>query len=555
MKKTLTINLNNIVFNIEEDAYDKLKKYLDSIREYFDSYQDNQEIFNDIEARAAEQFGGKIDKAKQVVTLEDVEELIKIMGTVEAIAGEEEAFLEHKAGEEKTKTGDKKLYRDPDNAIICGVASGIAAYFNIDPLLTRLAFAISVLFGGTGIVVYIILCFIMPEAKTTANKMEMRGEAVTLSSFKDAAMERVQIAKENIKGSGGARKTAIVFGKMLKYFVLGILIITGVSIVVSAIAALVALFFGFGTAIFNANSPYLNFPIKEVFPGATFYLAMAAAALVAIVPMIFLLILGLAMVRRKSSINLAGGLILLMIWVVALTACGSFAIKFAPQFEEKMQAFEQTEKSSRTFDLKNFSKIDADAAQDIVVTYGSEYKIEASGLNKDIEETSLSLDGDTLRIKKFSPWQLCIFCFTRRNPLTFKITMPHLDSFKARGFYKTVISGFSQKEITLDVDGVGETSFEAYAQNLFLKANGATRTTLLGSSTLMQININGVASLEALDFPSQEIQISANGASRASLWAIKKLDAKTNGAARVYYKGTPALTQETKGASRLEATQ
>ena len=554
MKKTLTINLNNIVFNIEEDAYDKLKTYLDSIREYFDTYEDSQEILNDIEARAAEQFGGKIGKAKEVVTLADVEELIKIMGTVEAIAGQE-GLDEQKADEAKTKTGYKRFYRDPDNAIIYGVASGIAAYFKIDPLFIRLAFAISVLFGGTGIIVYIILCFIMPEAKTTANKMEMRGEAMTLSSFKDAAMERVQTAKENIKVAGSARKTAIVFGKVVKYFALSILIITGASIMISAITALVGLFIGFGTAIFNANSPYLDFPIKEVFPGASFYLAMAAAALVAIIPMIFLLILGLAMVRRKSSINLAGGLVLLMIWVVALTACGIFAIKFAPQFEEKMQAFEQTEKSSRTFDLKDFSKIDADSAQDIVVTFGSEYKIEASGLNKDIEQISLSLDGDTLRIRKNSPWQLCIFCFTRRNPLSFKITMPSLDSFKASGFYKTAISGFSQKEITLDVDGIGETSFDAYAQNLFLDANGATKTTLIGSSTLMQVNINGVASLEALDFPSQEIQISADGASRADIWAIKKLDAKTDGVARVYYKGAPALTQEIKGASHLETAE
>jgi len=548
MKKTLTVNLNGIVFNIEEDAYEKLNKYLNSVKAYFADYEESAEILNDIEARIAEQFGAKINEAKQVVTLEDVEELIKTMGTIEAIAGEEKISVEGQRSR-------RKFFRDPDNAIICGVAAGIAAHFNIDPMFVRLAFAISVLFGGTGVIIYIILCFIMPEAKTTASKMEMHGGPVTLSSFKEAAKGKIETAKENIKASQPAKRAATAFAKGLKYFCLALLIIIGVSLVISAVAGLVGLFFGFGTAALNANSPYLDFPMREVFPGISFYLALSAAALVCIVPLIFLLILGLTMMRRKSSINLTGGLILLMVWVVSLTAAGGFAIKFAPQFEERMQAFEKSESSSKVFDIKEFDVIDADGAQDINVVYGSEFKIEAAGLKKDIEQTSLSLDGETLRIRKNSPWQICIFCFTRRNPLTFKITMPALQSFKGRGFYKTDISGFDEKQISLDVDGIGETSFAGHAQDLFLEADGATRTTLIGSSTIAQIKLNGVAWFDAFDFPSKEITISADGASRANISPMEKLDVKADGASRVYYKGAPSITQETKGASRLQSAQ
>ncbi len=552
MKKTLSINLNGIVFNIEEDAYDKLEEYLDSIKEYFASYESSQEILNDIEARAAEQFGTKISSAKQALTLADVEELIKTMGTVEAIAGEEKSSADREA---PAKRKYKKFYRDMDNAMLCGVASGIAAHFNFDTILVRLAFAISVLFGGTGIVVYIILCFIMPEAKTTANKMEMRGEPVTLSSLKDAAMDKIETAKENIKKDRYLPKINKVMFKIMKIFALVIFIIIGVSIVVSAVAGLVGLFVGFGIAMFNANSPFIDFPVRELFPGAIFYLFMLAAFFAAAIPLVFLLLLGTTMTRRKATINLISGLILLMIWAISVSVSGALAIRIAPQFEEKLQAIEKTEIISRAFKIQDFNQIDVDGLQNLIIVKGDEFKIEATGRQQELDRTIVNKTGQTLEIKKNYPWQVCLFCFAYRNSLTFKITMPALESYKGVSFSKADISGFSEENLEIRLDGVGETKADIFAKNLSLDMNGVSRLILTGSSTSALIKLDGVANLDASSFPTNVIQISTNGASRANIWATEKLDAKTDGASHVFYKGTPALSQETKGVSKVEPAE
>jgi len=158
MKKTISINIAGLIFYIEEDGYDKLKNYLNSIQKYFSSYEDSKEIISDIESRIAEKFLTKQKSAEQqVIALDDVEQLIKSMGTVadfEAIE-EEEDLADSKetvetAGEPKraktvnetlsTPFTPKKLVRDTKRKLIGGVCAGIAHYFNTDPLLVRLVF-------------------------------------------------------------------------------------------------------------------------------------------------------------------------------------------------------------------------------------------------------------------------------------------------------------------------------------------------------------------------------------------------------------------------------
>lgn len=58
---------------------------------------------------------------------------------------------------------EKKLYRSTKDKKLCGVCGGVAEYFNIDPTLVRLALAISVIFGGVGVIAYIIAALIIPE--------------------------------------------------------------------------------------------------------------------------------------------------------------------------------------------------------------------------------------------------------------------------------------------------------------------------------------------------------------------------------------------------------
>lgn len=176
MKKNISINISGIIFHIEEDGYDRLKKYLDSINKYFSSFEDSTEILADIESRIAEIFLSKLSEGKQVITAEDVNTLISTMGSVSDFrAAEEEEVIGNAARssnenkskssgqqEDYTYTPPRQLVRDEKRKILGGVCAGIAHYANIDPVWIRLLFALSTAFYGITFVVYVILWAAMP---------------------------------------------------------------------------------------------------------------------------------------------------------------------------------------------------------------------------------------------------------------------------------------------------------------------------------------------------------------------------------------------------------
>jgi phage shock protein PspC (stress-responsive transcriptional regulator) len=195
MKKTLTINLAGLVFNIDEDAYFVLQDYLEKIKTYFSEEKEVDDIMHDIEIRIAELLGEKITPTKQVVTLQDIEEIIKIMG-------EPHEFGDPDKEKKSTyyRTSAKRVYRDPDNRILGGVCGGLGAYMGIDPIIIRIIFIV-IFFGfGAGLLIYLILWIIIPEAKTTAQKLEMRGEHVNVSNIGGFVREEFENIKNSFKG-------------------------------------------------------------------------------------------------------------------------------------------------------------------------------------------------------------------------------------------------------------------------------------------------------------------------------------------------------------------
>jgi hypothetical protein len=136
MKKTFTISLGHSVFNVEEDAYDILKMYLDSIKNYFQKMENDSEIISDFELRIAENFSSKLSSGKQYINLSDVKEVIQIMGSLDDF---QEIYDDDDQTEDvkEEKKENNKLYRDSSNRIIAGVCSGIAEYFKIDPIIVR----------------------------------------------------------------------------------------------------------------------------------------------------------------------------------------------------------------------------------------------------------------------------------------------------------------------------------------------------------------------------------------------------------------------------------
>ena len=205
MNKTISININGIIFHIDEDAHHLLQEYLNKLKTCFNEADGRDEIMNDIEARIAEMFQENKTKLKEVLTIKDVKHIINTMGQPEDFMddGTEKNIHNNEDREEPINQNSNKrrrVFRNPDNKVVGGVCGGIAAYFNFDPIWLRILFALSFFFFGSGVLLYILLWMIIPKAKTTADKLEMKGETVNISNIEKSIREEIENLKNEYVG-------------------------------------------------------------------------------------------------------------------------------------------------------------------------------------------------------------------------------------------------------------------------------------------------------------------------------------------------------------------
>lgn len=172
MKKVININFQGRILPIEEMAYENLKQYIESLRAYFEQEEGKDEIINDIECRVAELCEDRLKKGAVCITAEDIELIITSIGrpadfeaqdgfeantNTNANAGQSFSNTQQNAG----PTYHKRLYRDEQNKVLGGVCSGIANYFNVDPLVVRILW---ILLAGVNLLAYLILWIAVPSS-------------------------------------------------------------------------------------------------------------------------------------------------------------------------------------------------------------------------------------------------------------------------------------------------------------------------------------------------------------------------------------------------------
>ncbi len=197
MKKTVSINISGLMFNIDEDAYQYLAAYMDSIRKHFAATEGFEDIIADIESRIAELLQRKINDQKQVINLTDIEQVVAALGQPFEMDTEQET-TQAATGSEKTRP--KRLFRDTENKMLAGVAMGMSHYFGIDPVWVRLVFVVLFLTSGVGFFIYLALWIFIPEAVTTAEKLEMRGEPVNVNTIEQSIKKEYESVKETVSG-------------------------------------------------------------------------------------------------------------------------------------------------------------------------------------------------------------------------------------------------------------------------------------------------------------------------------------------------------------------
>ena len=337
MNKTININLANVFFHIDEDAFIKLDSYLKAIERYLSKEQSKDEILQDIEARIAELFTESMAQANQVIIMSQVNDMIAIMGEPEAYRMEDE--------EEPSSTSSKfkasrKLYRDIENNYLGGVSAGLNHYLGINLLLIRLFWVISAFFsfGGT-VAIYVIIWILIPAARTTAQKLDMQGEPVNLSNIERKVKEGyskfadkmgdIDYEKYGQQTKSGVTKFLDGLGEVLR--ALGIFLSKFLGIILLLISGpvligLLIFLFSFGTlSVFELG----DFSQIEFFVlGIPNWIQIVLYFLVAAIPFFYLLILSLKLIfSNLKSIGKAAHITLIGIWVLSVMVITTLSVK------------------------------------------------------------------------------------------------------------------------------------------------------------------------------------------------------------------------------------
>lgn len=351
MNKTVSINLGGMFFHIDETAYQKLNRYFDAIRRSL-SPDGKDEIMSDIEARIAELLSEKVKNEKQVVGMREIDEVIAVMGKPEDYRIDEEGPQAGEPGKNffSGETFDyyrsKKFYRDEDNAIVGGVCAGLGHYFRVDPLWIRIIFILFLIgFVATPGIVYLLLWVLIPNAVTTTEKLEMRGEPINISNIEKKVREEFANVNERYgnqfktganRAGSAARGIVSTIGRIIAAIVV---FFTGIWLGGLLVALVVTLF---ATA---ATAPiwYRYIEMYNI-TGAPITIIALSAFFVIAIPVLGVFMLGLRiLIKHVKPVNNYVTFSLVALWFLSLISFVYFITQQSMQFTNEGKSVTRTE--------------------------------------------------------------------------------------------------------------------------------------------------------------------------------------------------------------------
>lgn len=332
MKKTLTVNLGGTVYHIDEDAYILLDNYLNNLRYHFRKEEGADEIVRDMEARIAELFDEALRGGLQVITIKEVEEVIARMGKPEELNdGEEEnasASGEKACGSESTGTS-RRLFRNPDDRVLGGVVSGLAAYFGWDVTWTRIVFILAGFLVHGLILAYLLAWIIIPLAQTATEKLQMRGEPINVENIGRTVtdgFEKVNDYVHSEKPRSALHKlgngVVAVFGFLLKLCLVLLLIccapflLVGLVVLSALLMAATGVIVNLPTFIYNIL-PWVDWSSVHTIPGVIVGLTVCGLLVVGI-PIAGLIQAIMQSFGSWKPMGTSAKVVLVLLWMVAL---------------------------------------------------------------------------------------------------------------------------------------------------------------------------------------------------------------------------------------------
>ena len=655
MNKTININIAGTVFNVDEDAYDLLNKYLESIKLYFSKIDKDGEIISDIESRIAENFLSKLSNKNKSISLSDVKNIIKIMGTLDDFKEiyddenkEEETFSSNGKDSKKlhrnisdkviagvasgisnyfqvdpiiiriiflaslfaggfgffayiicwigipSKDGSepiitRRYYRDMDDKVIGGVAMGIAKYFSVDVSIIRILFIVSIFFGGFGLIVYFILWFITPEAKTVGEKMSMTGYAVTLENVEKFIKEKIN--PEN--------KEENIFMKIIlfPFRLIGPLLNGFIKLIVPIIRILLSfILFGFSVAIivltvfFALNQLEIIDHIPAHIIGriqdidfqldginlAVIINEIPFAIICSIYINLFLTLTLIIMMITKFLFNrqltkLSTSMAIFFVWLFTIL----FNVIAIPVLAERwhddglidewletgvIENYKYAQTYTKTFDIKDFEGVNVSIPANVVIKESDKFSVTIDATEREFEYLAVEkFSDDVLKIySKRTKWRWKDWKDSDKTSIV--IELPSINTLETSGASNTDIEFSSIEDLTLVLRGASDLDINSDISKLNAKISGASDVNINGNIVDSNFKVSGASDVDiegngenlilrvsgASDFDGREftvntISLIASGASTSHIYSVDRISVDASSASNVYHYGTGSI--------------
>lgn len=549
MKHTLTVNLNGKLFNIDNDAYNLLDSYIKSLNSYFAKDSSRKEIIADFEGRIQELLSGRKPNVGDVISIDDVEEVIKQIGkpTEFEVDAEDtnDSSNETKGYAQNEAKRIKRLYRNPNDKMLGGVCSGVATFFNIDVSIIRIILVLLVLFSvGSLIIAYIVLWILLPEAKTAEEQLQMRGEPITIENIGKIVSENAQSVGNDVKDAFNRANQNGFISTIFKMFFIVIGAIVLIPLVF-ALLVLIAVLFKVVGAFFVQFSSAIALP------------STISVGLFLGIPIVAMIYGILSSIFKWSPMHKSVKIISLAIWLVSLVILVFTATKINWQSvseQEWVKALQH--KSRKVFGWEVSSNTVVGYGNIQEKTYKFEQPIEAIDVRSNIEIEILEdksitdqntvvvvTDSNLLDVIQVNLYANILTINTPNNisiepthdNIILKVKQNIWKSIELSGATELTINDkWQMKDVYISVGGASN----LYAGNvefdrLNMNVNGASNVDMIGSAKYAEYHISGNSDIDNEQLLTDSITVKIAGASDLDIYPLKYLKGKASGASNI----------------------
>jgi phage shock protein PspC (stress-responsive transcriptional regulator) len=560
MKKTFSISIAGTLFWIEEDAFQTLEGYLKGIKTHFSKEAECDEIVSDIESRIAEQF---IECGKSIISSVEVGNMIASMGSIsdfEQSGAQEEKTKATKEGEAKSgEKAEKRLFRNPDDKVVAGVASGIAAYLNMDVVWIRIIFAILAFTNGIGFLLYIILWLAMPEAKSASEHLEMTGTPVTLETISERIKDRVEEVRSD---KDGILRRAIRFPFEI---IRSVVRFVGRRIV-PVIGGIIGFFLSFGSAVailgisillgyilLNFPENFTDFPVYALIPSGAFIVFIFSLFAALLIPLLFILLIGTRLLSRRM--NMGGNVLLslLVLWFAALLASGIMGASYGTKIASYIETAPEYKNVTRSIETPPFTAIEARSGARIVFEEGTTTSIIVRGHPKNLDTVSVKSEDGLLVIEpNDTHGTMCIFCDHSSPTVILKGSHPSdirlIDGASAEAPELT-----SSTTLSITLKNGAHGMFSVATKMLSVKVENGSWLDISGTSTSGVLIGENIGNIRAGNLLIGNATITLRNGSYAEIGKSTSLNAVAKNGSTIRYDGNPALNKEEQDGSTIES--